>query len=52
MTVRELIELLEEYQYDIPVVVNSAEAEEVVLREEIYYTSDYGYKEGIIIKII
>ena len=52
MTVRDLIELLEEMPYDLPVVVNSGEAEEVLIREELYYASDYGYQEGLIVKIM
>ena len=52
MTVRDLIEALEELPYDLPVVVNSGEAEEVLVREELYYASDFGYEEGTIVKIM
>lgn len=52
MTVRELIETLEELPYDLPVVVESHEADEVLIREEIYFTSDFGYQDGMIIKIV
>ena len=52
LTVRDLIEILEEMPYDLPVVVNDNEADEVLLRDEIYYTSDLGYQDGPIVKII
>lgn len=52
LTVRDLIEILEDMPYDLPVVVNDCEVEEVLIRDEIYYTSDLGYEEGPIVKII
>ena len=52
MTVRDLIEILEEMPSDLPVVVESSEADTVVVREEIYYSADLGYEEGPIVKII
>lgn len=51
MTVRELIETLEDLPLDLPVVVNSCEVEDIVTREEIYYSSDVGYQEGIVVKL-
>lgn len=52
MTVRDLIEALEELPYDYPVVVNSCEVDTIVEREEIYYSTDNGYQEGPVIKIL
>jgi hypothetical protein len=52
LTVRDLIEILEELPYDLPVVVNSCEADEVLIRDELYLTQDFGYKEGEIVKIM
>lgn len=52
LTVRDLIEILEELPYDLPVVVNDCEVNEVLIREEIYLSSDLGYDEGRIVKII
>ena len=51
MTVRELIEALEEMPSDLPVVVNSEEVEDILQRDEIYYSSEQGYQEGPIIKL-
>lgn len=52
MTVRDLIEVLEELPYDLPVVVESHETEEVVIRDEIYYSAELKYKDGPIVKIL
>lgn len=52
MTVRDLIEILEYMDQDLPVVVDSCEAEEVLVRDEVYFTEDFGYKDGPIVKII
>lgn len=52
MNVRDLIEMLEELPYNLPIVVNSEEAENVLVRDEIYYSSDYEYKEEKIVKIM
>ena len=51
MTVRDLIEILEEFPQDLPVVVDGCEAEQIVVRDEIYFSSDAGYRDGLIIKI-
>lgn len=52
MTVRDLIETLENLPYDLPVVIDDHEAVDVVLREEIYLSEEYGYKDHMIVKII
>ena len=51
VTVRELIEVLEEFPYDLPVVENGCEITEVLMREELYLTADEGYQEGQIVKV-
>lgn len=51
MTVRELIETLEQLPLDLPVVENGCEITEVLIRDEIYLTSDNGYKDGQIVKV-
>lgn len=51
MTVRELIEELEHFPQDLPVVVESSEVDQILIREEVYYSSDEGYSEGMIIKL-
>ena len=51
MTVRELIEVLEELPLDYPVIVDGIEATEVLVREETYLTSEQGYNECTVIKI-
>lgn len=51
LTVRELIEVLEDMPPDAVVVVDGDEAEEAVLRDEIYFEDHFGYKEGLIVKI-
>lgn len=52
MTVRDLIEILEEMPADLPVVVDGSEVDQVLLRDEIYYSADLGYQDGEIIKIM
>ncbi len=52
MTVQDLIEILEYMPSDAPVVVDGGEATDVVLREEIYLSQDYGYKDETIVKIL
>ena len=52
MTVKELIDRLEELPQDYPVVVENHEITEIVIRDEIYYTDEYVYKDGLIIKLI
>lgn len=49
---RDLIEILEELPSDLPIVVDSCEADEVVVRDEIYYTADLLYADGPIVKIL
>jgi hypothetical protein len=51
MTVRELIETLEELPLDLPVVENGYEITEIVVRDEIYLTADNGYRDGQIVKV-
>jgi hypothetical protein len=51
MTVRELIETLEELPQDYPAVTNDIEVSEVVIRNEVYFTEDHFYKERTIVKI-
>ena len=51
LTVRELIEELELLPDDLPVVVDSCEVEQLIIREEIYYSSCEGYIEGQILKL-
>ena len=52
MTVRELIELLEELPQNYPVVSDCAEITEVVVRDEEYFTDEYFYTEGYVVKIL
>lgn len=52
MTVRDLIEILEELPSDLPIVVDSCEADEVVVRDEMYYNAELGYEDGLIVKIM
>ena len=52
MTVRDLIEILEELPYDLPVVVDGSEVDQVLVRDEVYYTTDLGYQDGEIVKIM
>ena len=51
MTVKELIEILDQLPDDAPVVVDGNEATEVLIREEIYFSEEFDYHEGIIVKI-
>ena len=51
MTVKELIEELEQFPLDLPVVENGCEITEVVIRDELYLTSDNGYKEALVVKV-
>lgn len=51
MTVRDLIEILENLDQDLPVVVDEAEAEIAVVRDEMYYVTGQGYQDGPIVKI-
>ena len=51
MTVRELIETLEELPLDLPVVVDSKEVDIIVIRDELYYSEDAGYVDGKIVKL-
>lgn len=51
VTVRDLIEALEEFPQDYPVVIDGCEVEQIVIRDEIYLSSDIGYTDGLIIKI-
>ena len=51
MTVRELIELLEEMPQDLPVCLEGQEITEAVLRDEVYFTAEFQYKDGEIIKL-
>ena len=51
MTVRDLIEILEQYPQDCHVVADDAEITEVVIRDEVYYTEDNIYDEGLIVKL-
>ena len=54
MKVRELIEELEQYPPDCPVVIRDQELEEVtqiLLRDEQYFTEDHCYDEGLVVKI-
>ena len=54
MTVRDLIEKLEEMPSDYPVVtrdVEIVEVSELFLRDEMYLSEDGGYKDGDIVKI-
>lgn len=51
MTVRELIEELEEYPSDLPVVVDGCEATEIVVRKEEYFSADHSYKDEQIVKV-
>ena len=51
MTVRDLIEKLEELPLDLPVTGNGYEITEVLLREEVYFSEDHEYKEETIVKL-
>ena len=51
MTVRELIEALEELPAEYPVITEGAEITEVLVREEMYLTSEHQYDDGPVIKL-
>lgn len=51
MTVKELIEHLEELPMDYPIVTDEGEVTLVLVRDEIYFTEDHGYREGPIVKL-
>ena len=51
MTVRDLIEILENYPSDLPVVNGGCEISEVAVREEIYLSEDHIYEEGKVVKV-
>ena len=51
MTVRDLIEELENLPMDLPITENGYEITEVLIRDEIYLSEDHKYKEGLIIKV-
>lgn len=51
MTVRDLIEALEELPADLPVTDSENEITEIFVREEVYFSADHEYKEGLIVKI-
>lgn len=51
MTVRELIETLEEFPLDLPVTENGCEISEVLIRDELYFSEDHEYREGQVVKI-
>lgn len=51
LTVRDLIEILEGLQQDAPVCNDTGEITEVVVREELYYSENGIYDEGIVVKL-
>lgn len=51
MTVKELIDILERMPENAPVVIDGAEATEVLVRDEIYFSEEFDYHEGVIVKI-
>ena len=54
MTVRDLIEKLEECPPDYPVVVlgdELVEVSEVLIRDELFFTEDHIYKDDLVVKI-
>ena len=51
MTVKELIGRLEDFPEDYPVATDEGEITLAVIREEIYYTEDHGYKDGPVVKL-
>ena len=51
LTVRDLIEVLEELPPNYPVVADGTEITEVLIREEIYYTEDQLYEDNVIVKL-
>ena len=54
MTVRDLIENLEEMPSNYPVVIKGAEiieVSELFIRDELYLSEDGSYKDGMIVKL-
>ena len=51
MTVRELIEALEEFPLDLPIVTDGCEITDIVVRDEEYFSADHKYKDGEIVKV-
>lgn len=51
MTVRDLVEALEELPLDLPVTAGGCEISEVLIRDEIYFTADQVYEENVIVKL-
>ena len=51
MTARELIDILEQFPPDLPVVENGCEITDVFVRDEMYFTEEHRYNEGQIIKV-
>lgn len=51
MTVRELIEALEEMPQDLRVSANGEEITQVLLRDELHLTADLTYEDGPVIKL-
>ncbi len=51
LTVQELIEKLEQLPPLCPVVVDGAEVTEVLIRDELFYTKDQLYDEGLVVKL-
>ena len=52
LTVRELIEALEELPQDYPVVADNMVVSDVVIRDELYSTEEGFYDEGLVVKLI
>ncbi len=52
MTVRDLIERLEEMPSHLPVCVDGTEVSEVIIRDELHFTADYEYEDGPVVKIL
>lgn len=51
MKVSELIRILEDLPQDSPVISDCKEITECVIRNEVYFSEDYIYKEDLIIKL-
>ena len=51
MNVRELIERLEEMPPQLPVCADGEEVTEVVIRDELHFTSEFTYEDGPVVKI-
>ena len=52
MTVKELIEALEEFSEDLIVIENGTEITDVLIRDELYFAADNSYKEDQVVKVI